>query len=112
MLQTAALLIVLIAMSGAAVAEDAKPDTIQVQGKSLALSCTEWKRNPDGSWTNIGPILVGDRAVNEVTLRGKEAKVLEDKCGNAAPASVPPQSGESPRHVGHRHGVQQPPGGT
>ncbi len=112
MLQIVTLLTALIAMSGAAVAEDAKPDTIQVQGKSLVLSCTEWKRNSDGSWTNIGPILVGDRAVNEVTLRGKEAKVLEDKCRNAAPASVPPQSGESPRHMGHRHGLQQPPGGT
>jgi hypothetical protein len=99
-------------MSGAAIAQETKPDTIQVQGKSLVLSCTEWKRNPDGSWTNIGPILVGERAVNEVTLRGKEAKVLEDKCRNAAPPSVPAPSGESPRHTGHRHGLQQPPGGT
>lgn len=39
-------------MVGAAIAEDAKQDTVQVHGKSLVLSCAEWKRNEDGSWTS------------------------------------------------------------
>ena len=49
--------------------EDAKRrDTVQVHGKSLALSCAEWKRNQDGSWTSTGPMLVGTDTVNERDL--------------------------------------------
>ncbi len=77
MLRVTALLWVSIAMQGAAIAEDAKQDTVQVHGKSLVLSCAEWKRNEDGSWTSIGPLLVGTNTLNDVTLRGaKETKVL------------------------------------
>ena len=47
-----------------------KPDTVQVHGKPLTLSCAEWKRNQDGSWTSTGPLLVGTDTVNSVTLRG------------------------------------------
>ena len=83
MLRVTALLWVSIAMQSAAIAEDAKQDTIEVHGKSLQLSCAEWKRNPDGSWTSIGAILVGTETLNEVTLRGaKETNVLEAKCRN------------------------------
>ena len=75
MLRMTALLWVSIAMQGAAMAEDAKQDTVQVHGKSLVLSCAEWKRNEDGSWTSIGPLLVGTNTLNDVTLRGaKETK--------------------------------------
>jgi hypothetical protein len=62
MLRVAALLSVAIAMQGVAIAEDdkqdSKQDTVQVHGKSLQLSCAEWKRNQDGSWTSTGPLLV------------------------------------------------------
>ncbi len=72
MLRVTALLWVSIAMQGAAIAEDAKPDTVQVHGKSLVLSCAEWKRNQDGSWTSISPLLVGTETLTNVTLRAKE----------------------------------------
>jgi hypothetical protein len=89
MLRVAALLSVVIAMQGAAMAEDAKKDTVQVHGKSLALSCAEWKHNQAGSWTNISPLLVGTDTVNSVTLRGaKETNVLETKCARAESAQV------------------------
>ena len=86
-------------------AEDAKQDTVEVHGKSLQLSCAEWKRNQDGSWTSTGPLLVGTDTVNNVTLRGaKETKPLEAKCGNAAAPSVTPaQSAEPTRHARHGH---------
>ena len=74
MLRAATLVCLFIAVQGTAMAEDAKDDakenTVQVHGKSLALSCTEWKRNQDGSWTNVSPLLVGTDTVNSVTLRG------------------------------------------
>jgi hypothetical protein len=45
MFQVIALLSIAIAMQTAAIAqEEAKPETVQVHGKSLALSCAEWKR--------------------------------------------------------------------
>jgi hypothetical protein len=56
MLRVTALIWVSIAMQAAAMAEDAKQDTVQVHGKSLVLSCAEWKRNEDGSWTSTGPL--------------------------------------------------------
>jgi hypothetical protein len=93
-------------------AEDAKPDTVQVRGKSLVLSCAEWSRNGDGSWTSIGPLLVGTDTVNSVTLRGKETKVLEEKCGNAAPSAAPPQTNGSTRPARHKHGPAAPAPGT
>src|SRR5208283_5652500 len=100
MLRVTALLCVSVAMQSAAIAQDTKQETIQVHGKSLVLSCAEWKRNEDGSWTSIGPLLVGTNTLNDVTLRGaKETKVLEEKCRNApAPSAAPPRSGDSTRH--------------
>ena len=71
MLRVSALLWVFIAMQGAAIAEDDKQDTVQVHGKSLPLSCAEWKRNQDGSWTSTGPLLVGTDTLTDVTLRRK-----------------------------------------
>lgn len=66
-----------IAMQGVAIAEDAQQDIVQIHGKSLPLSCAEWKRNQDGSWTNVSPLLVGTDTVTNVTLRGaKETKVI------------------------------------
>ena len=114
MLRVAALLSVSIAMLGAAMAEDAKPDTVQVHGKSLALSCAEWKRNQDGSWTNASPLLVGTDTVNSVTLRGaKETNVLETKCANgSSPAAKPSQSDNATRHTGHKHHPAEPADGT
>ena len=79
---------VLIAMHAAAVAEEDKQDTVQVHGKSLTLSCAEWKRNQDGSWINTGPLLVGTDTVTSVTLRGaKETQALETKCANGSKSS-------------------------
>lgn len=114
MLRLAALLSVSIAMQGAAMAEDAKQDTVQVHGKSLQLSCAEWKRNQDGSWSSIGAMLVGTETLNDVTLRGaKETKVLQDKCANASSPSVAPsQSSDSTRHTKHRHHPAEPGDGT
>jgi hypothetical protein len=118
MLRVAALLSVFVAMQGAAIAEDAKEDTkentVQVHGKSLALSCAEWKRNLDGSWTNISPLLVGTDTVSSVTLRGaKETNVLETKCANgSSPAAKPSQSDNATRHAGHRHRPAEPADGT
>jgi hypothetical protein len=109
MLRVATLLLsVFIATQGVALAEDAKQDTIEVHGKSLALSCAEWKHNQDGSWTSIGPLLVGTDVVNEVTLRGaKETKALEDKCRNGsspAAAAAPTRDCSQAKHM--RHGCR------
>jgi hypothetical protein len=113
MLRVTALLWVSIAMQGVAIAEDAKPDTVQVHGKSLVLSCAEWKRNQDGSWTSISPLLVGTETLTNVTLRAKETKVLETKCGNASsPPVTPSQSGDQTPHMKHMHGPAQPADGT
>jgi len=82
----------LIAAQSAGFAQDAKQDTVEVHGKSLALSCAEWKHNQDGSWTSTGPLMVGTDVVNEVTLRGaKETRALEDKCqSGSSPAAAAP----------------------
>jgi len=115
MLRVAALLWIAIAMQTAAMAEeDAKPDTVEVRGKSLVLSCAEWKRNQDGSWISTGPLLVGTETVNSVTLRGaKETNVLEAKCANAsAPAAKPSRTDDSTKHAGHRHHSAEPSDGT
>jgi hypothetical protein len=118
MLRVAVLLGISLAMLGAAVAqdaeEDAKGDTVQVHGKSLALSCAEWKRSPDGSWTNTSPLLVGTDTVTSVTLRGaKETKVLETKCGSgASPAVKPSQNDEPTKHARHKHHGSAPSDGT
>ena len=117
MLRIAALLLVSTAMQGVAIAQDAnkdaKQDTVEVRGKSLTLSCAEWKRNQDGSWTNVSPLQVGTDVVTSVTLRGATAtKSLEGKCRNAAlPTGAPPPSGDATRHVKHvRHSAGPPPG--
>jgi hypothetical protein len=113
MLRVAALMGVSVATLGVALAEDAKEDTVEVHGKSLQLSCAEWRRNQDGSWTSIGSLLVGTDTLTKVTLRGaKETKALETKCGNASPSpAAPAQSDKPTRHVGHGH-PPQPAGGT
>ena len=102
-------------MQTAAIAqEDAKPETVQVHGKSLVLSCAEWKRNQDGSWTSTGPLLVGTDTVTDVTLRGaKETNVLEAKCGNgSSPAATPSQSDDQTPHAKHKHHSAEPGDGT
>ncbi|RBP07404.1 hypothetical protein DFR50_12749 [Roseiarcus fermentans] len=106
MLRILALSFAFIAAQGAAVAdEDAKQESVQVHGKSLTLSCAEWKRNADGSWENVGPLLVGTDTVNTVTLRGaKETKVLEEKCQTASgPPAAPSRSDDSARHAKHKY---------
>ena len=115
MLRVTALLWIAIAMPTAAMAqEDAKPDTVQVHGKSLVLSCAEWKRNQDGSWTNTSPLLVGTDTVNSVTLRGaKDTNVLEAKCANGSTAAAKPSRSDEPtKHAGHRHHSAEPSDGT
>ncbi len=111
MLRVTALLCVLIAMPSAAVAEDNKP---KVHGKSLTLSCAEWKRNQDGLWTNTGPLLVGTDMVNSVTLRGaKETQALETKCANgSSPPAIPARSVDATKHARHRRRPAQPADGT
>jgi hypothetical protein len=114
MLRVTALLWFSIAMQGAAIAEDAKQDTVEVHGKPLTLSCTEWKRNQDGSWTNVSPLLVGTETLTSVTLRGaKETKVLEAKCGDAsAPSDTPSPGGDATQHTRRTHHPAAPAGGT
>jgi hypothetical protein len=115
MFRVIALLSIAIAMQTAAIAqEEAKPDTVQVHGKSLTLSCAEWKRNQDGSWTSTGPLLVGTDTVKDATLRGaKDTNVLEAKCGSgASPAAKPPQSDDPTKHAGHKHHGAAPSDGT
>jgi hypothetical protein len=122
MLRVTALLLVSTAIQGVAIAQDAnkdaKQDTVSVHGKSLTLSCAEWKRNQDGAWTNVSPLQVGTEVVTSVTLRGAAAtKSLEGKCRNAAlPSGAPPPSGDATRHMKHmRHsggpgeGAEGPP---
>jgi len=111
MLRAATLLLsaFIAAQSVAMAEEDAKPDTVEVHGKALVLSCAEWKRNQDGSWTSIGSLLVGTETVPEVTLRGpKETKVLEEKCQNgsspAAAAPTPTRDCSQEKHS--RHGCR------
>ena len=88
MLRATTLVSVLIALPGAAFAQtatpEAKPDTVQVHGKALPLSCPEWSRNGDGSWTNVGPLLVGEETVKAVTLRGANAAGREAAAAYAA----------------------------
>jgi hypothetical protein len=115
MFRIAALLLIAIAMQTAASAqEEPKPDTVQVHGKPLVLSCAEWKRNQDGSWTSTGPLLVGTDTVNNVILHGKDAQSLEGKCGSgASPAAAKPARTEEPtKHAGHRHHSAEPSDGT
>jgi hypothetical protein len=115
MFRVITLLSIAIAMQTAAIAqEEAKPDTVQVHGKSLALSCAEWKRNQDGSWTSTGPLLVGTDTVKDVILRGaKDTNVLEAKCGSgASPAAKPSQSDDPIKHGGHKHHGAAPSDGT
>jgi hypothetical protein len=115
MFRLAALLWVFLAMHGAATAaEDDKQDTVEVHGKSLTLSCAEWKRNQDGSWTNTGPLLVGTETVKDVTLRGaKETNALEAKCANGSrPAAAPARTDEAPKHGRHHHPSAEPTNGT
>jgi hypothetical protein len=101
-------------MCGAAAAEDDKVDTVEVHGKSLTLSCAEWKRNQDGSWTNTSPLLVGTDTVTNVTLRGaKETNVLETKCANGSrPPAAPARNDDATKHARHRHHPAQPADGT
>ena len=117
MLRVAALLCISFAMQTAAMAEgasDAKQDTVEVHGKALQLSCAEWKRNQDGSWTSIGALLVGADTLTNVTLRGaKETKALEEKCQvGSTPAAAPAQSGDSTRHTKRRNHGANPADGT
>jgi hypothetical protein len=101
-------------MHGAAAAEDEKQDTVQVHGKSLTLSCAEWKRNQDGSWTNTSPLLVGTDTVTNVTLRGaKETNVLETKCANGStPPAAPARSDDATKHGRRRRQSPKPADGT
>jgi hypothetical protein len=115
MFRVTALLLIAVAMQTAASAQqEPKPDTVPVHGKALALSCAEWKRNQDGSWTSTGPLLVGTDTVNNVTLRGaKDTNVLEAKCGGgAAPAAKPSGTEEPTGHTKHRHHSAEPGDGT
>ena len=114
MLRVTALFWASIAMQGVAIAEDAQQDTVQIHGKSLSLSCAEWKRNQDGSWTNVSPLLVGTDTVTAVTLQGaKETKVVETKCGNApSPSATPSQGSASKRPTRHTHQPAAPAPGT
>jgi hypothetical protein len=117
MLRVAALLCIPFAMQTAAMAEeagDAKQDTVEVHDKALQLSCAEWKRNPDGSWTSIGALLVGADTLTNVTLGGaKETKALVEKCeAGSTPAAAPAQSGDSTRHTKRRNHGANPADGT
>jgi hypothetical protein len=115
MLRVTALLWVSVAMQGVATAEDAKPDTVEVHGKPLLLSCAEWKHNHDGSWTSIGALLVGTDTVTNVTLRGaKETGALDAKCGNPSSpsAAAPSQSGSQTPHTRRKHPPADPAQGT
>ena len=104
MLRVTALLWILVAAQSAARAEDAKPDTVEVHGKPLLLSCAEWKRNQDGSWTSIGALLVGTDTVSSVTLHGKETAVMEAKCrSGSSPTAAPAQSTEPTPHAKHKN---------
>jgi len=107
MLRLPALLCLSIALSGAAMAQEPpqnKPDTVEVHGKALQLSCAEWKRDPDGSWRSIGTLLVGTETMS-VTLRGKDTTVLNAKCGDTQdPIVTPTKTAEPTRHARHgRH---------
>jgi hypothetical protein len=113
MLRVTALLWVSIAMQGVAIAEDDKQDTVQVHGHPISLSCAEWKRNQDGSWTNVSPLLVGTDTVTSVTLRGaKETKDLEAKCGNGSSPSVTPSPGDNATGHTRRKRPAAPAAGT
>jgi hypothetical protein len=113
MLRVTALLWVFVAMQSAAMAEEAKQDTVEVHGKPLQLSCAEWKRNQDGSWTSIGALLVGTDTLKNVTLRGTEIKVLQEKCANpSSPPAAAPQSPGPAHHGMHTHHPAGPGEGT
>jgi hypothetical protein len=115
MFRVTVLSLIAIAMqTGAMAQEEPKPDTVQVHGKPLTLSCAEWKRNQDGSWTSTGPLLVGTDTVNNVILRGaKDTNVLETKCGSgAAPAAKAPVTEDQTKHAGHKHHGAAPSDGT
>jgi hypothetical protein len=118
MLRVAVLSGLFLAMLGAAAAQDAKQDTkqdtVEVHGKPLTLSCAEWRRNQDGSWTSTGSLLVGTETVNTVTLRGaKETNALEAKCANGSTTAAAPSRGEDQtKHARHRHHSAEPGDGT
>ena|SRR5579871_3027960 len=105
---------ILAALPVTAMAEDAEQpkEVVQVHGHALPLSCAEWRRNQDGTWTNTSALLVGTEIVKEVTLRGaKETGALETKCyGSAVPAAAPQH--EAGHTKKHRQGTQSPANGT
>jgi hypothetical protein len=114
MFRVMALSLIAVAMqTGAMAQQEPKPDTVQVHGKPLTLSCAEWKRNQDGSWTSTGPLLVGTDTVNNVILHGKDATTLETKCGSGATRTAKPARTDEPtKHAGHRHHGAEPSDGT
>lgn len=107
---------IVAALPVAAVAQEAEQpkEVVQVHGHSLQLSCSEWRHNQDGSWTNVAPLLVGKETVKDVTLRGaKETGALEAKCQNGSSAVVKPVGADQTRHTrGNRHGPPGPADGT
>jgi len=115
MLRTAALLSILVAASFPATAQEAKPeakpDTVQVHGKALALSCAEWRRESGGTWTSTGPMLVGTETVKSVTLRGAETRILEAKCGDGTAPSASAAPAQPAKHK-PKHGPAAPADGT
>ena len=115
-LRFSALLCISLAMQTAAMAQNAnetKQDSVEVHGKALQLSCAEWKRNQDGSWTSIGALLVGSDTLNNVTLRGAETKVLQEKCEpGSTPAAAPTPRGDSTRHSKRKTHGADPANGT
>jgi hypothetical protein len=48
------------------------------------LPCSQWRRNPDGSWTIPGTVHLGGSEMTDTTFgRGREAEILDKRCGSA-----------------------------
>ena len=102
-LRLAAPLSGLLAISSAVMAQDAqqtKPDTVEVHGKALALSCAEWKRNPDRSWTSTGAASGRDRHGDQRDLASRE--------GNQVPGDEVRRHAGADRDAGEKRRANAP----
>ena len=73
---------VLALLSGAQ-AQDQKIYTVQNWPADMEkIPCDAWRKNPDGSWTEVAIFIVGSARITGNTFRGnREAAALDRRCG-------------------------------
>ncbi len=72
----------LVFLSTSSAFANAATYTIQNWPQDLnKVPCDAWQRGSDGTWTEIGTIIVGGHTTSGMTFKDTdEAKILDDKC--------------------------------